>query len=113
MSAAHLFILPYVIFLTLFGVLPGIIALIFSVSKFVGGRPQLFAAGLANYTTVFKDLRFGTSMQHMLNYLIIALPFGVIAVVLLALMLHARPGRLMTLILRTRTLCPAQWPDLL
>ena len=56
-NASYLFVLPYVVFLTLFGVLPGIIALVFSVSKFVGGRPQLFAAGTANFTTVFKDAR--------------------------------------------------------
>src|SRR5438128_2351361 len=93
-NASYLFVLPYVVFLTLFGVLPGIIALVFSVSKFVGGRPQLFAAGIANFTTVFKDARFGSSMQHMVNFLAISLPFGVIGVVLLALLLHARPGRL-------------------
>ena len=99
-NASYLFVLPYVVFLTLFGVMPGVIALAFSVSKFVGGRPQLFAAGLDNFTTVFKDARFGTTMQHMASFLVIALPFGVIGVVLLALLLHARPGRL-TGILRT------------
>jgi len=99
-NAAHLLVLPYVIFLTLFGVLPEITALVFSVSKFVGGRPQLFAAGLSNYMTVFNDTRFSTSMGHMLNYLLIALPFGVIGVVMLALLLHARSGRL-TAFLRT------------
>ncbi len=93
-NASYLFVLPYVVFLTLFGVMPGVIALAFSVSKFVGGRPQLFAAGLANFNTVFKDARFGTSMQHMVSFLGISLPFGVIGVVLLALLLHARPGRL-------------------
>jgi len=104
-NAAYFFVLPYVVFLALFGVLPGIIALVFSVSKFVGGRPQLFAAGTANFTTVFKDARFSTSMQHMVSFLAISLPFGVIGVVLLALLLHARPGRL-TGFLRTLYFVP-------
>ncbi len=98
--ASHLFVLPYVIFLVLFGVLPGIMALVFSFSKFVGGRPQLFAAGLTNYVTVFSDFRFANAMKNMLNYLIISLPVGVIGVLLLALLLHARPNRF-TAVMRT------------
>jgi multiple sugar transport system permease protein len=89
-----------VIFLALFGILPGVIALVFSFSKFVGGRPQLFAAGLDNYTLAFSDSRFGTAMEHMFSFLLISLPFGVVGVVLLSLLLHARPGWL-TAVLRT------------
>lgn len=97
LSAPHLFVLPYAVFLVIFGVLPGIIALMFSFSKFVGGKPQLFAAGLTNFVTAFSDFRFATAMRNMVNYLAISLPFGIIGVVLLALLLHARPNRFTTL----------------
>ncbi|MDZ4764097.1 MAG: sugar ABC transporter permease [Chloroflexota bacterium] len=89
-QAAHLFVLPYVVFLLAFGVGPGIYALLVSFSKTVGGRPQLFQAGLSNYVTAFTDFRFGSTIENMLQFLLIAIPMGIIGVLLLSLLLHER-----------------------
>lgn len=87
---AQLFVLPYVILLLAFGVGPGLYAFVISFAKFVEGRPQLFAAGLSNYTTAFSDFRFVPAFQNVGSFLLISLPFGVIGVVLISLLLHAR-----------------------
>lgn len=97
---AHLFVLPYVILMLLFGIGPGIYAFIISFATFVEGRPQLFGAGLSNYIFAFTDFRFATAFQNVALFLLISLPFGVIGVVLLSLLLHARDGGFAT-IMRT------------
>jgi multiple sugar transport system permease protein len=89
---AHLFVLPYVLFLLAFGVGPGIYALLISFSRTVGGRPQLFQAGLRNYTTAFTDFRFGPAITHMVQFLAVSIPLGIAGVLLLSLLLHERPG---------------------
>ena len=86
--AAHIFVLPYVLFLLAFGVGPGIYALLISFSKTVGGRPQLFQAGLKNYTTAFTDFRFGSTIAHMIQFLAISIPLGIVGVLLLSLLLQ-------------------------
>ncbi len=88
--AAHLFVLPYVLFLLVFGVGPGIYALIISFSKTVGGRPQLFQAGLKNYSTAFSDFRFAPAISHMIQFLAVSIPLGVAGVLFLSLLLHGR-----------------------
>ncbi len=93
LRAGHFFILPYVLFLLAFGVGPGIYAFLISFSKTVGGRPQLFQAGLSNYATAFSDFRFGSAIEHMIQFLLISVPVGIVGVVLLALLLHQREGR--------------------
>ena len=57
-QAAHLFVLPYVFFLLVFGVGPGLYALVISFADFRDGTPHLFEAGLQNYVTAFTDFRF-------------------------------------------------------
>jgi multiple sugar transport system permease protein len=96
----HLFVLPYVLMLLIFGVGPGVYALIISFATFVGGRPQFFQAGIANYVTAFSDFRFGPTFQNVASYLLISLPLGVIGVVLIALLLHMRDGSFTT-VMRT------------
>jgi multiple sugar transport system permease protein len=98
--AAHLFVLPYVLFLLAFGIGPGLYALIISFSKTVGGRPQLFQAGLKNYTTAFTDFRFGPAITHMIQFLAVSIPLGVAGVLLLSLLLHGRRN-LFTTAMRT------------
>jgi multiple sugar transport system permease protein len=73
-----------------FGVGPGIYALLISFSKTVGGRPQLFQAGLKNYTTAFSDFRFGPAIMHMVQFLAVSIPLGIITVLFLSLLLHGR-----------------------
>jgi len=93
LHAAHLFVLPYTLLLLAFGVGPGLYAFMISFARFSAGRPQLFAAGLSNYAFALNDFRFGPAFQNVAAFLLISLPFGVIGVVLLALLLHARDDR--------------------
>ena len=96
LRAAHLFLLPYVILLILFGIVPGLYALIISCAKFVGGRPQYFQAGLDNYVTAYTDFRVLDSFSNVLSYLLISIPIGVIGVIFISLWLHAKPGKIST-----------------
>lgn len=92
LRAAHLFVLPYLVFMLAFGVGPGIYALLISFAKFKAGRPQLFQGGISNYILAFGDFRFLPAFGNVLRFLAISVPFGVVGVVALALLLHARPG---------------------
>ena len=91
-STADLLVLPYVLFLLAFGILPGIYALVLSFAAFPLGTPQYFAAGLQNYVTAFHDFRFGPAFVNIFQFLLISVPFGVIGVTGIALLLHARGG---------------------
>lgn len=96
LNAAYLFLLPYVVLLILFGIIPGVYALIISFAKFVGGRPQFFQAGLANYITAYSDIRFAASLGNIFRFLLLSIPVGIAGVLFLSLWLHARPGRTST-----------------
>jgi multiple sugar transport system permease protein len=91
-TAADFFVLPYVLFLLAFGILPGLFALILSFANFANGTPQYFAEGLQNYLIAFHDFRFGTAFANMFGFLIISVPFGVIGVTSIALLLNMRTG---------------------
>jgi multiple sugar transport system permease protein len=91
-TAGDLFVLPYAVFLLIFGILPAVYALVVSFSSFSTGTPEYFTAGLRNFITAFHDFRFGPAFVNMFQFLIISVPFGVIAVTLIALLLHARLG---------------------
>jgi multiple sugar transport system permease protein len=103
---AYLFILPYLLFMLVFGIAPGIYAFLISFAKFVGGVPRYFAAGFSNYITAFTDYRFGFTLGNILKFLAISVPLGIAMVVLLALLLHMRPGRTAS-VLRTLYFIPA------
>lgn len=92
--ATYALVLPYVVVMLLFGLGPGIYALIMSFSDFKMGTPRYFAAGFANYTAAFKDFRFGFTVGNIVQFLVISVPLGIAFVVLIALLLHMRPGRL-------------------
>ena len=104
--SAYLFVLPYFLFMLVFGIGPGLYAFLISFAKFVGGVPRYFAAGFNNYVTAFTDFRFGFTMGNILKFLVISVPLGIAMVVLLALLLHMRPGRLSST-LRTLFFIPA------
>jgi multiple sugar transport system permease protein len=91
-TAADLFVLPYALFLLVFGILPGIFALILSFASFPNGVPEYFTAGFQNYVTAFHDFRFADAFTNMFQFLIISVPFGVIGVTAIALLLHMRTG---------------------
>ncbi|MBC8077140.1 MAG: sugar ABC transporter permease, partial [Chloroflexales bacterium] len=98
LQAAHLFVLPYALLLLIFGVGPGLYALLISFASFQEGRPQLFGAGLKNYVTAYSDFRFLPAFGNVAAFLAISLPIGVVGVVALALLLHARESWLSTAI---------------
>jgi multiple sugar transport system permease protein len=93
LKSAHVLVLPYLLLLLAFGVLPGIYALIISFAKFDFGKPHLFQAGLSNYVSAFTDFRFLTAMKNVGLFLLISLPFGIAGVLFISLLLHARRGR--------------------
>ena len=91
-KTSYLLLMPYCLFLLVFGIAPGLYALIMSFSKFEGGVPTYFASGIDNYVTAFTDVRFGQTMGNLLEFLIVSVPAGIALVVLLALLLDMRPG---------------------
>jgi multiple sugar transport system permease protein len=91
---AYLFVLPYLLALLAFGLGPGIYALVISFAGFEAGTPRFFAAGLGNYTAAFTDFRFGSTAANIAVFLLVSVPLGIALVVLIALLLHVRPGRL-------------------
>lgn len=97
---AQLFVLPYLLLLLAFGIGPGLYAFVISFATFAEGRPQMFQAGLSNYIFAFSDFRFVPAFQNVGLFLLISLPFGVIGVVLIALLLHVRDGGFAT-VMRT------------
>ena len=80
-----------------FGIGPAVYALIISFAEFEKGKPKLFAAGLSNYITAYTDFRFVGTLVNMGKYLLYALPLMIVGVVVISLLLHARPGRFSTL----------------
>jgi multiple sugar transport system permease protein len=92
--SAYLFVLPYVLALLAFGLGPGLYAVLISFSRFEDGLPRYFAAGLRNYGQAFTDFRFGATLGNIGVFLLVSVPLGIALVVVIALLLHMRPGRL-------------------
>jgi len=90
---AYLMVAPYALMLIVFGVAPGIYALLVSFADFHGGVPNLFQAGLQNYAIVFHDFRLITAFINIGKYLLISLPLVMLGTLLLVLLLHSRPSR--------------------
>jgi multiple sugar transport system permease protein len=94
LNLGYLLVFPYAVGMILFGVGPMIVAIIFSFSKFEGGKPLYLQAGLENFITAYTDYRFLPALQHVLNFTAITVPIGVIGALLLALLMHASQDRL-------------------
>ena len=94
--SAYLFVLPYVLIMVAFGLGPGLYALLISFADFSAGVPDYFAAGVSNYYTVFNDFRFTFTFGNIAKFLVISVPLGIAMVVILAILLQMRPGRLTT-----------------
>ena len=90
--APYAFVLPYLLLLLAFGVFPILYALGLSFFE-TGGQANHFA-GLANYRKVLGDYRLGQSVLNVMSYIGLWLPAMALGVTGLALLLHARPGRL-------------------
>jgi multiple sugar transport system permease protein len=91
--ANYLLLLPYLVFMAIFGIGPGLYAVLASFAKFSFGAPHYFAAGFDNYVKAFTDARFATTFVNLLQFLVVSVPLGIGFVVLLALLLDMRPGR--------------------
>jgi len=95
-KVAYLFVLPYFLVMLAFGLGPGLYALLLSFADFRTGLPKYFGAGFSNYLAVFKDFRFGFTFANIGKFLVISVPLGIAMVVILAVLLQMRPGRLTT-----------------
>ncbi|MGB8648498.1 MAG: sugar ABC transporter permease [Anaerolineae bacterium] len=93
---SYLFALPYLLVMVAFGLGPGLYALLISFADFKTGLPKYFAAGFSNYLAVFKEFRFTFTFVNIGEFLVISVPLGIAMVVILALLLQMRPGRLTT-----------------
>ncbi len=87
--------LPYLVLLLVGGLVPIVYALYTSVQK----SPTLLEpnktgfGGLAAYVKVISDFRFAQSFKDIFSVLVIWLPIMIVAIVGLALLVHASPGR--------------------
>jgi multiple sugar transport system permease protein len=91
--SAYIFLTPYLIAMFMFSLGPALYSLLLSFATFQEGRPVFFAAGFKNIVTVFKDPFLMPSFLNVIRFLLVSVPFGIIAVTFLTLLLHARPGR--------------------
>jgi multiple sugar transport system permease protein len=82
------FVLPYLPFLIVFGIAPTIYAIDLAFTD-VGGA----WVGFHNFVRTYDDYRFASAFKHVLVYTAIWLGLLVVFVVGLALLLHARVGR--------------------
>lgn len=86
--SGHLFVLPYLIMLLLFGITPTVFAIV--ISFFKGNLAGLEFVGLSNFRVFFEDIRVPQSFTHVISYVAWWIPMMVIVVPLLALLLHVR-----------------------
>ena len=82
------FIVPYLPFLALFGIVPTVYAIYLAFTKSGGGW-----VGFKNFTRTFHDYRFAPAFRHILLYTSVWLGTLVVLVVGLALLLHGRANR--------------------
>ena len=91
--SAYIFLAPYLIAMFMFSLGPALYSLLLSFATFQEGRPMFFAAGFKNIITVAKDPFLMPAFLNVIRFLLVSVPFGIIAVTFLTLLLHARPGR--------------------
>jgi multiple sugar transport system permease protein len=91
---AYIFLTPYLIAMVLFALGPALYSLLLSFATFQEGRPVFFAAGFKNIITVFKDPFLLPSFWNVIKFLLASVPFGILFVVFLSLLLHARASGL-------------------
>ena len=90
----YAFVLPYVLLLFFFGIVPSVYALFISFTDPNSDTPSF--NGLTNYITAFHDFRFVAAFVHALLYLLLWLPITTVGVLFLALLLHALVSRFST-----------------
>lgn len=92
----YMFIAPAVILLTLFSIIPIIIALFISFTDMdlvgLADYSNISGAGFANYINIFKDPVFLKSMYNTMIYVVIGVPLVVVASMGVALLLNYGTG---------------------
>ncbi len=86
-NPAYIFLLPYLISMVMFSLGPAVYALILMFATFKKGQPQFFTAGLKNIVTAFKDPFLVPAFENVGRFLLFSIPFGLIFVVLLAMLI--------------------------
>lgn len=91
--AGFLFALPYLIGLCVFALYPIAMSFYYSFTRYdIFSSPEWI--GLANYTELFGDRFFWTSIYNTLYYTFISVPLGMLVALLLALLLNVKvPGQ--------------------
>jgi multiple sugar transport system permease protein len=87
------FLIPYLIFLIIFGILPAAYGIFLSFFQSGISSATKFA-GLSNWSAAVSNYLFLPAVEHVGEYLLFWLPILVILTISLSLLLHARPGRL-------------------
>ena len=87
-NSAILLGLPYILFVLVFGIVPMILALVFSFSKYGGYQPVYFAAGFSNYVAIFTDPQLLISFGNIVKFALFSLPVSFIGAVGVALLLN-------------------------
>lgn len=105
-NSAYLFLAPYLIAMLMFSLGPALYSLLISFATFKKGTPVFFAAGLKNYVTVLTDPFLWPSFLNVIRFVAVSVPFGMIFVLFISLLLHARANRTSDL-LRTLYFIPA------
>jgi multiple sugar transport system permease protein len=88
LNSAYILIIPYVTFMLVFGIVPMILAVIFSFSKYGGFRPEYLAAGISNYIAIFTDPQLVISFGNIAKFALLALPVSFIGALGVALILN-------------------------
>jgi multiple sugar transport system permease protein len=88
LAPGHVFVLPYVVLLALFGVIPVLYSLYLALTRPTGGF-----AGLGNFIQTAEDYRFLPAIEHVAAYLVLWLVSLTILVTVLALVVHRLAAR--------------------
>lgn len=94
---AYGYILPLAIILISFYVIPIIMSIFFSFTKYNIMSPAEFS-GLANYKALFKDKMFLDSLKNTVIYTLVVVPLQTILSMLMAVWLTKRGGKLANII---------------
>jgi multiple sugar transport system permease protein len=88
LNGAILLGVPYLGFMLVFGIVPMILALIFSFSKYGGYQPVYLAAGFSNYISIFTDSQLPVSFGNIFKFALISLPVSFVGALGIALILN-------------------------
>jgi multiple sugar transport system permease protein len=80
--------IPYLVVMLMFGIVPIILAFVFSFSKYGDFQPVYLAAGLSNYVSIFTDSQFLKSFSNILKFAAVALPVSFVGALGVALILN-------------------------